>query len=295
MKKNLIKSKKMPKKQIPKDPLQPTMTQAMREINERMEAESQKKLQVTTQLEENEVQILEVRTVTPKEEKHVEKKRKFDLDDFLTGDLDRKMACKPVKEEKEEDKEDKEKEDYINHMQEKEYMFTLRDNDPLKQPLPNFMKYLKDDEFLLKYHSHLLSNLELWAENKLKLLDEFMGKTAYPDDADGGQRDFITNLMRVKNLILDLPIPLGMIEKKILHRYLQVDLDDEIISFFYYLARSPKFILKFYIHEHLFNYELSTVWILEDDTEEHSYGKGDVEDLCYLDPEDSQSQALLPN
>ena len=123
----------------------------------------------------------------------------------------------------------------------------------------------------------------MYVEKKLELLDQFMGRTDFPEFADQPQRDFLDRVIAVKDCIRELKYPIGMIDKYYLKNFLKgnVPICDELVDFFYHAVRARKFTFRFTIDEDKFNYELSTIWNNTNE-EPHSYGKIEVEDLSYL-------------
>ena len=235
---------------------------------------------------------------------------------WLEVEGDKKIAAKKENEKQkdEENKEDKneaveQKEDavleepksdtdiYLDTIEEREFCVKIVDHDPLEEPVAGYTRHYFDPQFLEPYTAQILRTLKLWREKKLELLNEFMGKTNYPEFADQSQRDFITDVELVEESLKGLKFPIGLIDKRYLSNYLKapgVHVDDEMVDFFYHAIKARKFCFKFYIDEAKYNYELSTIWP-NTGNKEHSYGKSEVEDLSYLLMDDDMciSQPML--
>ena len=296
---------------------QPTMTQYWRDRDQkRAIAEEEERKRKTKDVPG---EVICMGTVTPPTEQ-----RKPMIEEDENGELvikKRKLEEKEVKEEEEQQKKEevkeeeeeeqkKEKEEklnrelnetdaewkvrvYLEAIELKEYFVKLRDINPLQEPLPGYNSHFSDKLFKKQYHTHIVTNIALWASSGKRMLDQFFGNTKFPEFADQWQRKFIERVLELKDGVLDLPIPIGMMDRDSLQLYMKGDLSDEEADFFYEIARASKFCLRFYVHSELFNYELSTAWLDNEYGKERSYGKGQVENLMIYADEYMNSQPLL--
>ena len=207
---------------------------------------------------------------------------------------DKKPAAKTqeVREEEEEEQVQEEDEDsykytgndYTDTIESREFKVRVLWNDPLQEPIPGYNKHFFEPEFVVTYNKNILRTVNAYVDKKEKLLDDFMGNSGFPEWSDGPQREFLENVTLVKDSILDMTFPIGLLDKRFIPMYIKgglVRLNDELIDFFYHIIKARSFIFKFKIDEDKYNYELTTIWP-ESDDKQHSYGKTKLEDLSFL-------------
>ena len=281
----------MPKKKYYQDPNQITITQCARDMNARKrKAEEEEESKKVTLETVKDVEYMGTRTVPKVSEE--KRRRHIELDE--EGDIVVKNLDQKLKEKEEEEGKKSASDVYYDSIEGREYSVNLRNHDPLKPPLPGYITHLLDLEFIEQYHKHINSNIDVWIKKCKEILDEFMANTDFPEYCDEAQRDFMSRIEAIKEKIMELPIPLGMIDKWLFADYLsEEELTDEERDFLYEMARCKTFKLTVSIYPEKYNFTLDTTWMDNWALKRRSYGKEEVEDFKYLAPDYENSQPLL--